>query len=165
VPTAGGARERAAAKTVKPAVFYVSPDIDRGWFPDDEHYWRACYFLNLIRWKQITWRANAAGYSQLLHSLLTRYVRPAVLKVIKEILLGGKVIECDGTAVAGRKAFGYRLTEPYRKTAKLVCDDGQLNRRIAAVQAEQERSLGASPSEFNTPTTALTAVIGTTSSD
>src|SRR5262245_13486331 len=49
----------------KPAAFYVSPNIERSWFDDDEHWWSASYFLNSVRWREITWRANGEGFSQL----------------------------------------------------------------------------------------------------
>src|SRR5262245_13844976 len=78
----------------KPAAFYLPVDLDLTIIPElDRDY--ACYFLNLIHWRWCCWKANAAGYSQLLYRLLTRIIPRQALKSIKDILIRNKVIECD----------------------------------------------------------------------
>jgi hypothetical protein len=59
--------------TIKPAHFFVSDNVDRSLFPG-RRWWFALYFFNLIRWRQITWHANAKGFSQLHYALVTKVI-------------------------------------------------------------------------------------------
>src|SRR5690349_5964364 len=58
-------------KSVKPAAFYQSVALDLDRYPEHLR-WPILYFLNLIRWRTITWRANAEGFAQLLYTYLER---------------------------------------------------------------------------------------------
>lgn len=128
-------------KTIKPASFFVSDKVDRSLFPGSL-WWYAAYFLNLIRWRQITWRANAEGYSQLHYDLITKVIPRNEYKAVRQLLLGHGIIECDRKADIGRKSFGYRLTETYREDIrKEVCTDEKFNRKIARVYSRAERDL------------------------
>lgn len=128
---------------VKPARFYVSPQVQRAWFPDERHWWGACYLLNLLHWKWLAkwkWVRNAGlnGHVPLLQRHLEKVVHHSVLKQVKQILIDRGVIGCDLTAIIGRKAYGYRLAPEYRKTELLFCADIKLNRKIWEAQAQVE---------------------------
>ena len=128
---------------VKPARFYVSPRVQRTWFPDERHWWGACYLLNLLHWKWLAkwkWVRNAElnGHVPLLHRFLKKIVPQTVLKQTKQTLIDRGVIGCDRTAVIGCKAYGYLLLPDYRKTELLFCADDKLNLKIWEAQAEVE---------------------------
>lgn len=130
-----------APRNGKPPAFYVSPELDPAWFPDEHHWWCAGYFVNLIHWRSCCWRANEEHFVPLLYRYLERVVPRPVLKSVRQTLADRAVVECDGVALRGRKAFGYRLTPPYRRTHRLVCTDDRLNRRIWAVYGAEEGGL------------------------
>src|SRR5262249_29843365 len=124
----------------KPPRFYVSPRIDRAWFPDDHHWWCACYFVHLIRWEWCCKKANARGDSQLRYRLLEKVIPRTVLAAVKTTLTDRGVIECDGVVRKG-KALGYRLTAEYQETHAVVCPDAALNGRMWRAYAAEDRKL------------------------
>src|SRR5262245_22435248 len=129
----------AVPKTGKPAAFYLPDNYDLGTYPEHLR-WYAAYFLNLIHWRTVTWRANAAGFVQLLYPYLDRVIPRPFLKAVKERLEADGVVVCDREAVKGRRAYGYRVTEPYLETHRVVCPDEELNRKIRRVSSREERA-------------------------
>jgi hypothetical protein len=125
---------------IKAATFYVSPKISRDWFANDRQWWHACYFVNTVHWKQLTWRANQDGFVQLLYRYLERVVQDrSDLATIKDTLTTHRVIETDGIAHQG-KALGYRLVPDFAETRRFVCADEQLNERLWQLHAEEHGS-------------------------
>src|SRR5262249_19043323 len=128
-------------KEIKQARFYVSNRIDANWFKDAHDYWCACYFVNLIRWRRITWRSNSEGFSQLVYRLLEKVIDRGVLRRIKQTLKDRGAIECDGKVAPG-KALGYRITRDFSQDIHpQTCTDEKLNTRIARTYAREERDL------------------------
>lgn len=122
------------------AAFYVPDRLDLDSHPEPLR-WYTAYFLNLVRWRTITWRANEDGYAQLLYAYLEKVVPRPALKEVRSLLINREVVECDELAVPGRKAYGYRLTADYQATHKVVCTDDRLNRTIWRVGHENDQAL------------------------
>jgi hypothetical protein len=116
------------------AVFYWPDKLDKGAVPE-ELFWYAAYFLHLVRWRYVRWRANPEGFSQLLYSLLEKVIPRKTLAEVKRLLIGRGIVDCDNTSGCG-KAFGYRLTPEYRPAHKIVCTDDRLN---AAIERAYDR--------------------------
>jgi hypothetical protein len=127
-----------------PFRFFVSPKIEREWFAGEEDYASACALLSLIhlqwvwRWK---WRNvhGEPGWVRLKYAYLEQFIPRAVLKRVKETLTARGVLLCDGIAIRGEKAFGYRIAEPYRGTRQIFSACDRVNRRLAAAVARRQK--------------------------
>src|SRR5262249_278117 len=95
------------------------------------------WFLNLIHWKSICWQANDEGFVQLKRGYIDRVIPRQAWRTILDALMGNKVIELDLRTERGVKAMGYRLTEAYRQTHRILCRDELLNRKIRKKRAEE----------------------------
>lgn len=109
--------------------FYVPVNLPTDLLTADERPY-GHYLLNLIHWRWCCWRADDRGYVHLCDDLLRRFIPDRRLKVIKRKLCRGGVVECDFVAKIGRKAYGYRLKEPYRKTHRIACGNDRLAEKI-----------------------------------
>lgn len=114
---------------LKPRMFHIPINLRRDWFPDDQHYWHAAYFVHLIHFRKVTYR-DEDGWTLLLYRLLQQIIPQPILKVIKEVLLRRKVIECDDTFEIGRKALGYRILPGFKDRQKVACGNDGLNARL-----------------------------------
>ncbi|MBA4192360.1 MAG: hypothetical protein C0467_30695 [Planctomycetaceae bacterium] len=124
----------ATTLAAKPAAFYIPVNFNSEVFPPDERNY-ACYFLNLLHWRYVCWRANAAGFVQLRWDYLTRIMPRQVWFRVWRVLLddrrdGGAVIERDNCYAPGEKALGYRLAPGFRRVHRVLCSDDRLNRKI-----------------------------------
>ncbi len=140
-PKTGSVRtyRRLSDQFVTPSTFYLSSDLNLDSILGKDR-WYGAYFLNLIRWRKITWRADANGFSRLLYSLLKRVIPPKVLKSIKRKLIAAGVVLCDGTTGEG-KSYGYKIDDRYSDTRPIVCEDATLNRRISEIARERDTRL------------------------
>lgn len=138
---------RVDPKKVKPLAFYVPINFDPAAFdfaPDEVKY--AHYFLNQIHWRTCCRRDDEDGFVHLKAEYLRRLMPPKLArKVVSNLCAnvyeGGPVVECDGTAECGRKAWGYRLTPAYRKTHRVVCTDQKLALKVWSHYADDDARL------------------------
>jgi hypothetical protein len=77
---------------------------------------------------------------RLCHGLLRKVIPERNLTETKKLLIGSGVVECDRAWAPG-KAYGYRLTDDYRQTAVVVCDDKSFSAKVRGLYARQERDL------------------------
>jgi hypothetical protein len=120
----------------KPAALYVPIKLDPASIPAAIR-WCVLYVLSLIHFKAATWRADAHGYVRLKQRYLIRVVPQRVLREVWRWLEQRGIVECDNRTAAGKKCTGYRLTEAYKQTHRVVCLDPALNTKIKA-RAERD---------------------------
>jgi hypothetical protein len=135
---------------VKPAVFYVSGDVDPAWFPSEPLYWGACYVLNLVHWRTCCYHRDPEHFVR----LVSHYIRKVIgrrewsadrhgkryAQTIRGILLQHGVIEQEDHAIgAEHRARGYRLAPGFRQVRRLVCPDDAINRRIAQLAQDDDK--------------------------
>jgi len=124
----------------RPAAFYVPVNYRPLGLPE-RLVSCAHYVLNLLHWKWVCWQADEDGFVRLHYDLLTKIIPRADWQTVKYHLLDRAVIDCDLTAVAGSKCFGYRLRPEYRKAKRVECADLRLNRAIRRACGTAERTL------------------------
>jgi hypothetical protein len=128
-PKPGSQRIRIDPATVKDAAFYVPVDLDLEKLLGPRLKWYGAYLLNLIHMRQAWWRADADGWVRLKARYLLRVIPTKDFKPLKEALVKAGVLEVNPTECWGR-CNGYRITEPFRKTYRVVCPDAMINRKI-----------------------------------
>lgn len=119
--------------------FYVPVKLNPELIPPEKWLF-AAYFLNLLHWKWITWRADANGFIRLKWEYLTRVLPRPIWPELRTQLVALGVIEVDGhfhfrAGGDHPKCMGYRLMPDYRKTKRILCTDESLARKIRAVYA------------------------------
>jgi hypothetical protein len=124
----------------KPAAFYVPINYDHAILPEPYRGYTD-YFFNTMHWKRCCWKANAEGFVQLKSRYLTRVIPAKVWPVIWRTLVEHGVIELDRETAVGKKCRGYRVTDGYRQTRRVVCTDDVLSRKIQRVYAEEHLPL------------------------
>ena len=122
----------------EPATFYVPIEFDSSMF-DQVHLPYAQFFLNLLHWKWICWRADKNNFIYLKYDYLIRIVPRTVWREVKETLVKARIVETDKTVIAGEKCLGFRVTPKYWKTRKIECQDSRLNKRIRIVFGQDEK--------------------------
>jgi hypothetical protein len=142
-------RTATAPKACQPVAFYVPADFDLAILPEHLRDY-AAYFLNLVHWKWVCWRADRDGFVRLKYDYLTRVIpKEHWVKLVHGCLTGfdrlpgsasrtyPAVIEIDGCE-QGVKCRGYRLAPGYRRVRRVACTDDALSRRIREVYARAE---------------------------
>ena len=130
-------------KGYKPAAFYVSPLVERDWFDTEADWEAARYILNLIWWRTVNGYGISSRDPDQWVRLKADYLRRVIgtrWRAVKSILIDKGVLEVGDGGNPGQ-ARSYRLRKGYRKTKRFECTDDHLNQRLAAVQAEEDRSL------------------------
>lgn len=113
----------------KPPAFYVPIQLDLSVLPETYH-WPACYFLNLIHWRSCTWRHNEQMFCQLKWEYLTKIIPRSIWRDLYNTLDSKAIIETDLIVSAGEKCRGYKLSEKYRQTHRIICTDTKFCRKI-----------------------------------
>jgi hypothetical protein len=132
-------RPPAPVKEGKPAAFYVPVEYDLAGLPSNWR-WPTAYFLNQIHWGNACWRADRFGYVRLKHRYLNRVIPDGMIRPIRKRLEADGVIEVD-PELQPNCSFGHKLTDRYRRTHRIECDDLKLNKRIWRLLQEDERDL------------------------
>jgi hypothetical protein len=124
----------------KPAGFYVPRKLDLGSLPA-EWRWYAAYFLSLIHWKRICYRGDRrTDYVNLKQHYLRKVIPRKYWRAIwKHLVEDTGIVECDMVCEQGRKCLGYRIAEAYRDTHKVCCPVDEVNRKVAALYADERR--------------------------
>jgi hypothetical protein len=96
----------------------------------------AAWFLNLLHWKWICWRADPDGFVRLKSEYLRRVIPRSSLSEIRNVLVGSGVIDWDRSYLKGQRSMRYRLRKPYRRSRVLDCTDRKLCRKVRRLQRE-----------------------------
>jgi hypothetical protein len=122
----------------KPAAQYWPVRLNPEDFPARLR-WYLGHVLNLIHFKAATWRADADGFVRLNARLLAKVIPSRLLPEVRGLLRG--IAPCDNKVAVGRKSLGYRLSEAYRQTRRVVCPDPAFNARLKALAQQDDRYL------------------------
>jgi hypothetical protein len=141
-PKPGSARKAPLHGPPKPITLYVPEMLDLERYPPDLR-WPIAYLADRIhrgrvwRWKWV----EADGYTRLKWKYLAKVVTGRSLRTVRRRLIDDGVIECDFAAVAGSKAYGYRLAPGYRQTRAAVCTDDAFARRVRQLYDARQQEL------------------------
>lgn len=97
----------------------------------------AAWFMNLLHWKWICWRADPDGFIRLKTRYLRRVVSDKSLGEIRKTLSDSGVIDWDRSFVDGKRCMRYRVRERYQLTRLFRCDDHNLVRKVQKLDREQ----------------------------
>jgi hypothetical protein len=139
-PAAGRRKPKNKAMT-KHVNLYVPVNFDPGKLPEDRRDY-ACYLLNTIYWRRLCWHGDEAGFVTLTWKYLTRVIPRDLWKPIRLKLAAWGIIKTDRSAFPGEKAWGYQLTENYRRVRRLTCTNPALVRRIQRIRLKETESWG-----------------------
>lgn len=106
-----------------------------------QHLPGAAWFLNLIHWKWICWRADDDGFVRLKSDYLRRVISRSSLSEIRTVLADAGIIDWDRFYIQGCRSMRYRLREPYQRTRVMDCTDSKLCRKIRKLQRATEQEL------------------------
>jgi hypothetical protein len=102
----------------------------------------ARYFLHRVVWGRVQRRLTLDEFVPIKFDYLRAVIPDRVIKPLKEALLDGGVVECDGHYIEGEKSLGYRLCPPHNE-ARIVrtrLSDGLTAEKVRANrQAEFKR--------------------------
>jgi hypothetical protein len=101
----------------------------------------AAWFLNLLHWKWICWRADDDGFVPLKSAYLHRVIDPHVLKELRPTLVAAGVLDWDKSYVKGQRSMRYRIRKSFVRTRRVECRSQKVCRRILRLQGEAERKL------------------------
>jgi hypothetical protein len=124
----------------KPAKFNIPVNFDLQEQPDHLR-WPIAFFLNLVKWKQGTWRFNDEGYSQLKTRYLNKVILPSIWSQVRSLLTESGVVEEDDSVIPGKKCRGYRLTPDYWEGRTVVCTDNEINAAVHRAYCLEDREL------------------------
>lgn len=121
---------------MKPAAFYIPRNIDLSKFPEEEQQYIA-FFLNLLHWKWICWRADENGLIRLKHEYITEIIPRKQWLNIRDRLWGLGIIRCCQSWTPGSFSKGYRLAPEFRDTHRIECTDDKLNKKIIRLRKKR----------------------------
>lgn len=124
--------------TTQPVRLYVPRDQNWKRGLSDDTYPGAAWFLNLLHWKWICWRADDDGFVRLKSDYLRKVVPRESLSEIRNVLHDSGVIDWDHSYIKGNRSMRYRLCEPYRRTQVVECHDEKLGRKLRKLQRKQK---------------------------
>ena len=102
------------------------------------HLSEAAWFLNLIHWKWICWRADDDGFVRLKTDYLRKVIPQESLGEIRHVLNDSGVMDWDHSYLKGQRSMRYRICEPYQRTQLVEFTDEKLCRKLAKLQREQK---------------------------
>ncbi len=79
----------------------------------------ARYFLHRVVWGRVQRRLTPDEFVPIKFDYLRAVVPDRVIRPLKEALLDGGVVDCDGQYIEGEKSLGYRLAPPH-SAARIV---------------------------------------------
>ena len=97
----------------------------------------AAWFLNLINWRWICWRADGDGFVRLKCDYMRNVIRSS-LNEVRRVLNDSGVIDWDRTYVKGERSMRYRIREPYQHTRVVECNDEKRCRKLRKLQRSQK---------------------------
>ena len=108
---------------------------------DSDHWSEAAYFMNLLHWRWLCWRADGDGFVRLKAEYLHRIIDSRILRKIRPVLVDTGVVDWDHTYIEGKRSMGFRITPPFWITRRVNCRSQNVCHRIWRLQDEAERKL------------------------